>query len=124
MSADLDPIEVREWLDSFDAVRRHNSDQASGKLVVQLNDYARQQGVNLPTSITTPFKNTIEPEDERVMPGDLFMERRIRSLIRWNAMAMVMRANDNEEALADISQLLLERHAVRRWHELLFPGHR
>ena len=99
MSADLDPIEVREWLDSFDAVRRHNSDQASGKLVVQLNDYARQQGVNLPTSITTPFKNTIEPEDERVMPGDLFMERRIRSLIRWNAMAMVMRANDNEEGL-------------------------
>ena len=55
--------------------------------------------MRLPPAITTPFRNTIRSAEERVMPGDLFMERRIRSLVRWNALAMVMRANDNEEGL-------------------------
>ena len=56
-------------------------------------------GTRLPTAITTPFRNTIPPTSERRMPGDLFMERRIRSLVRWNALAMVMRANENDEGL-------------------------
>ena len=92
-------IRDREWLDSFDAVTRFNGSNVSSELIQRLTDHAREQGVRLPAAITTPFKNTINPEDERVMPGDLFMERRIRSLIRWNAMAMVMRANDNEDGL-------------------------
>jgi pyruvate dehydrogenase E1 component len=50
-------------------------------------------------AITSPFRNTIAPADQKMMPGDLFMERRIRSLVRWNAVAMVMRANDNDEGL-------------------------
>jgi pyruvate dehydrogenase E1 component len=49
--------------------------------------------------LTTPYRNTISPKDQAQMPGDLFMERRIRSFIRWNAMAMVMRANDNKDGL-------------------------
>ncbi len=99
MNINLDPVEAEEWLDSFDAVTRFNGSNVSSELIQRLTDHAREQGVKLPAAITTPFKNTINPEDERVMPGDLFMERRIRSLIRWNAMAMVMRANDNEDGL-------------------------
>ena len=95
MNSNLDPIEAKEWLDSFDAVNRFNGNNVSSELIQRLTDHAREQGVTLPAAITTPFKNTINPEDERVMPGDLFMERRIRSLIRWNAMAMVVRANTN-----------------------------
>ena len=99
MSSQLDPVETREWLESFDALKRVNGEGASSELIGKLTAHARDQGVSLPAAITTPFKNTINPKDERVMPGDLFMERRIRSLIRWNAMAMVMRANDNEDGL-------------------------
>ena len=99
MSSHLDPVETREWLESFDALKRVNGEGASSELIGKLTAHARDQGVSLPAAITTPFKNTINPKDERVMPGDLFIERRIRSLIRWNAMAMVMRANDNEDGL-------------------------
>ena len=99
MSSQLDPVETREWLESFDALKRVNGEGASSELIGKLTAHARDQGVSLPAAITTPFRNTINPKDERVMPGDLFMERRIRSLIRWNAMAMVMRANDNEDGL-------------------------
>ena len=99
MNSQLDPVETREWLESFDALKRVNGEGASSELIGKLTAHARDQGVSLPAAITTPFKNTINPKDERVMPGDLFMERRIRSLIRWNAMAMVMRANDNEDGL-------------------------
>ena len=99
MSSQLDPVETREWLESFDALKRVNGEGASSELIGKLTAHARDQGVSLPAAITTPFKITINPKDERVMPGDLFMERRIRSLIRWNAMAMVMRANDNEDGL-------------------------
>ena len=99
MSSQLDPVETREWLESFDALKRVNGEGASSELIGKLTAHARDQGVSLPAAITTPFKNTINPKDERVMPGDLFIERRIRSLIRWNAMAMVMRANDNEDGL-------------------------
>ncbi|NIP72850.1 MAG: hypothetical protein GWO16_07370, partial [Gammaproteobacteria bacterium] len=60
---------------------------------------ASDEGIPTPDAITTPFRNTIPPAREKRMPGDLFMERRIRSLVRWNALAMVMRANKGEDAL-------------------------
>jgi len=95
----VDPIEVQEWRDALDSVVRHGGSEHAGELLRSVSEHAEQTGVPLPRAITTPFKNTIAPENERSMPGDLFMERRIRSLIRWNAMAMVMRANDNEDGL-------------------------
>ena len=58
-----------------------------------------QEGIKLPAAITTPFRNTISTAEEKRLPGDVFMERRIRSLIRWNAMVMVMRANKVDEGL-------------------------
>jgi pyruvate dehydrogenase E1 component len=95
----LDAFELEEWTESLDAVLRHNGPQATGELIKQLSEHAESARVPLPSAITTPFRNTISPEDERPLPGDLFMERRIRSLVRWNALAMVMRANDNEDGL-------------------------
>ena len=95
----LDAQEQQEWLDALDSVVREGGVAAGEALINALSQHAENTGVPLPRAITTPFRNTIAPVSERHMPGDLFMERRIRSLIRWNAMAMVMRANDNDEGL-------------------------
>ena len=95
----LDAQERQEWLDALDSVVREGGVAAGEALINALSQHAENTGVPLPRAITTPFRNTIAPVSERHMPGDLFMERRIRSLIRWNAMAMVMRANDNDEGL-------------------------
>ena len=99
MADDKDPIETREWLDALDEVIRNSGPERAQYLMVELGRHALENRVKLPPSITTPFVNTIAPVDEKRMPGDLFMERRIRSLVRWNALAMVMRANDNDDAL-------------------------
>ena len=99
MVEDKDPIETGEWLDALDEVIRHSGKDRAHQLMVELGKRALENRVPLPSAITTPFVNTIAPVDEKSMPGDLFMERRIRSLVRWNALAMVMRANDNDDGL-------------------------
>ena len=99
MIDDLDPIETREWMDALDDVVKHGGATRASQLMLDVAKHAAEIGVRLPAAITTPFRNTIAPADERQMPGDLFMERRIRSLVRWNALAMVMRGNDNDEGL-------------------------
>ena len=99
MTEDMDPAETREWLDALDEVARHNSPERASFLLRELTKHAKEKRLRLPPAITTPFSNTILPSEEKMMPGDLFMERRIRSLVRWNALAMVMRANDNDDAL-------------------------
>ncbi len=96
---DLDPMETQEWIEALDDVLKHRGRGRTAFLLKSLVRHAAQAGTKLPAAITTPFRNTIEPGNEKRMPGDLFMERRIRSLIRWNALAMVMRANDNNEGL-------------------------
>src|SRR5690606_36082122 len=96
---DLDPTETREWLEALESVIKFQGQDRAGYLVKQLLDKAAEQGIPTPNAITTPFRNTIPTSREKRMPGDLFMERRIRSLVRWNALAMVMRANKNEDAL-------------------------
>ena len=99
MIEDNDSIETREWLDALDALLRHGSPERASYVLTELAKHAVEVGVRLPTAITSPFRNTIPPTEEKHMPGDLFMERKIRSLVRWNALAMVMRANDNDEGL-------------------------
>jgi pyruvate dehydrogenase E1 component len=99
MNEDTDPRETREWLDALDAVVRHAGPQRASFLLMELAKHATESRLRLPHAITTPFSNTIAPSEEKMMPGDLFMERRVRSLVRWNALAMVMRANDNDEGL-------------------------
>ncbi len=99
MTKDLDPFETQEWLEAFDAVHKIHGDERANFLLSQLQSHASDQGIKLPPSVTTPFRNTISAHREKRMPGDLFMERRIRSLIRWNALAMVMRANKKSEGI-------------------------
>lgn len=96
---DIDPIETREWLDSLDSVLEKEGEDRAHYLMTRLSQHARGKGTQLPYAITTPYRNTIPPEKEARMPGDLFMERRIRSLVRWNALAMVMRANQKDSSL-------------------------
>ncbi|MEE4660601.1 MAG: pyruvate dehydrogenase (acetyl-transferring), homodimeric type [Halieaceae bacterium] len=99
MTEDMDPAETQEWLDALDAVVKHEGPDRAAYLLRRLSEQAVMRKTRLPMAITTPFRNTIPPSAEKRMPGDLFMERRIRSLVRWNALAMVMRANDNNEGL-------------------------
>lgn len=99
MQEDRDPQETQEWLDALNDVLRHQGRGRTAFLLKTLAEHAALSGTKMPAAITTPFCNTIEPANEKRMPGDLFMERRIRSLVRWNAMAMVMRANDNNDNL-------------------------
>ncbi len=96
---DIDPIETQEWLDSLESVLEKEGEDRAHYLMTRLSQYARGKGTQLPYAITTPYRNTIPPEKEARMPGDLFMERRIRSLVRWNALAMVMRANQKDSSL-------------------------
>ncbi|UTW14128.1 pyruvate dehydrogenase (acetyl-transferring), homodimeric type [Marinobacterium rhizophilum] len=96
---DIDPIETHEWLDALESVAKSDGDDRARFILKQLGRKAADIGVGSAGATTTPYRNTIAPKDESRMPGDLFVERRIRSFIRWNAMAMVMRANDNKEGL-------------------------
>ena len=99
MKEDLNPPETREWLDALDDVVKHAGAERASFLLLELSKHAINARLRLPSAITTPFSNTISPSEEKMMPGDVFMERRIRSLVRWNALAMVMRGNDNDEGL-------------------------
>ena len=90
---DTDPAETREWQDALASVLERSGPERAGFLLDSLSACLTQAGTPLPYAITTPYRNTIPSTEEAFMPGDLFMERRIRSLIRWNALAMVVRAN-------------------------------
>ncbi|MGK2914221.1 MAG: pyruvate dehydrogenase (acetyl-transferring), homodimeric type [Porticoccaceae bacterium] len=99
MQQDPDPTETREWLESLDAVIAHQGEERAAFILKQLLNRANATGIGLPDAVTTPFRNTIPVVREKRMPGDLFMERSIRSMIRWNALAMVMRANKHHEGI-------------------------
>lgn len=90
---DIDPEETKEWLDAIHSVIRAEGIERAHYLIERIAERATRDGLPLPYALNTPYRNTISPENEAPMPGDLFMERRIRSLIRWNALAMVLRAN-------------------------------
>jgi pyruvate dehydrogenase E1 component len=93
-------IETREWLDSLDYVLSKGGPERAGRLLQQLSLHARREaGVNLPFSATTPYQNTIPSRQQPPFPGSQEMERRIKSLVRWNALAMVMRANKHSEGI-------------------------
>lgn len=95
---DSDAQETQEWLAAFESVLKEAGPERAHYLLNKLNEIARVRGVNL-ANLNTPYVNTIPAEAEPVFPGDPFLERRIRSIIRWNAMAMVMRANQNDDEL-------------------------
>ncbi|HLG01743.1 MAG TPA: pyruvate dehydrogenase (acetyl-transferring), homodimeric type [Acidimicrobiia bacterium] len=90
---DIDPEETKEWLDSLDSVVSVRGKTRATYLLARLMERAREGGVGVPAMVSTPYVNTIPPEEEPWFPGDEFLERRIRAYIRWNAAAMVTRAN-------------------------------
>jgi len=90
---DPDPTETREWIESVQAVIQHEGADRAHQLLENMVKVTRRAGAHLPFSPTTDYINTIPPHMEAKSPGDAAMEWRIRSLIRWNAMAMVLRAN-------------------------------
>ena len=90
---DIDPTETNEWIESLSAVVKRDGAERAHYLLSQLIDQAYIAGSNLPYTQNTPYINTIPPELEAKSPGDQEIERKIRSLIRWNAAAMVVRAN-------------------------------
>ncbi|MGD0923006.1 MAG: pyruvate dehydrogenase (acetyl-transferring), homodimeric type [Terriglobia bacterium] len=92
-SSELEAIETREWLESLDYVLERGDAERVGRLLRELNIHARKAGVEVPFTANTPYVNTIPAEKQVPFPGSREIERRIKSLIRWNAMAMVVRAN-------------------------------
>jgi pyruvate dehydrogenase E1 component len=96
---DIDPQETQEWLDALSAVIENEGVDRAHFLLEQLIDNARRSGSNLPFTNNTAYLNTIPVHMEERTPGDPAIERKIRSLIRWNAMAMVVRANKESSEL-------------------------
>src|SRR4026209_2213959 len=92
-NSEFEAVEQREWRESLDYVIQQGDRDRVHRLLSSLRDYARASGVYLPFSAVTPYINTIRVEDETPLPGSQEIERRIKSLVRWNAMAMVVRAN-------------------------------
>ena len=90
---DADPDETREWLEALDQIIDEAGESRARVLLARLIERARTRHVGVPASITTPYLNTIPPEQEAWFPGDEDLERRIRRIIRWNAAVMVVRAN-------------------------------
>ena len=91
---DANPEETREWLDALRAVTDEWGTERANYLIQRLSDWISiRDGNGHAATLTTPYRNTIPPHEEDRLPGDLFMERRIRGIVRWNALAMVMRAN-------------------------------
>jgi pyruvate dehydrogenase E1 component len=100
MLEDLDPAETREWLDALDSVLTFEGSDRAFFLLDEVISEARRQGAPVPYSATTPYLNTIPPDKEdRLDPRELATDHRIRSLIRWNALAIVLRANAESSEL-------------------------
>ena len=90
---DQDPAETREWLEALAAVIENEGPERAHYLIEQLVDKARRSGINLPYKANTAYLNTIPLHRQEHSPGDAGLENRIRSYVRWNAMAMVVQAN-------------------------------
>jgi pyruvate dehydrogenase E1 component len=98
-ASDIEAIEQREWLESLDYVVQQGDRGRVQRLLASLRHRARSAGVSLPFTAETAYVNTLRPADETPLPGSQEIERRIKSLVRWNAMAMVVRANRLSEGI-------------------------
>ena len=95
----IDPEELQEWYESLeDVLHRYGPDKLR-ELLTHLQERAYQRGVKLPFTANTPYINTIHHSEQQRFPGDLALERRIKSIVRWNAMAMVNKANKRFEGI-------------------------
>ncbi|MGI5308350.1 pyruvate dehydrogenase (acetyl-transferring), homodimeric type [Rheinheimera sp. WS51] len=93
---DIDALETKEWLEALESVVRTEGVERAQFLLEQVLDQARLDGVAMPTGVTTNYINTIAPQQEPAYPGDVNLERRIRSVIRWNSIMIVLRGSKKE----------------------------
>jgi pyruvate dehydrogenase E1 component len=98
-AAELEALETREWLESLDYVLQSGGPARVGRLLRELGDHARRKGVKQPFTANTLYVNTIPATEEPPFPGSREIERRIKSLVRWNALAMVVKANKAEDGI-------------------------
>src|SRR2546428_2133890 len=98
-AAEAEAIETKEWIESLEGVLQISGPERVQQLLHQLAIRAYQAGVRLPFSANTPYINTIPGDKQAPYPGNREIERRIRSIVRWNAMAMVVRANRGEPGI-------------------------
>ena len=96
---DGDPLETKEWIESLDAVVAEYGPDRARFLVAKLIERAHETSLGVPGAVTTPYINSIPPEEEPEFPGDEDIERRIRRFIRWNAAVMVIKANHREKGI-------------------------
>ena len=96
---DTDPEETQEWLDSLDTVIDVEGQRRARLLLTRMISHARARKVEVPASVSTPYINTIPPDQEAWFPGDVSLEQRIRRFIRWNAAIMVIKANQKAEGI-------------------------
>src|SRR5438128_8667753 len=96
---DPDPHETAEWLEAFDEVIDEEGATRATQLLQALQDRARLSGVDVPIQLNTPYLNTIPADEEVPYPGDRVLEQRIKSLTRWNAMAMVHLQNKQDPGI-------------------------
>jgi pyruvate dehydrogenase E1 component len=98
-AAEINALETREWLESLDYVLQSGGPGRVSQLLHELSIHARRHGVRIPFTANTPYINTIPAEEQAPFPGSREIERRIKSLVRWNALAMVVKANKLEEGI-------------------------
>ncbi len=96
---DIDQVETQEWLDALEAVLEEEGAERAHFLLEKLIDMARRSGAHLPYSARTAYLNTIPTSKETLIPGDQEMEQRLRSIIRWNAIALVLQASKKNKEL-------------------------
>ena len=96
---DIDPQETKDWIDSISALIDEKGAERTHFIIEKLIDFSRRSGVKIPFSPYTEYLNTISVNNQKSYPGNRSIERRIKSLVRWNAMAMVVRANRNNNGI-------------------------
>ncbi len=129
---DIDPAETAEWLESLQYVLETKGPERVKYLLSVLDETAFRQGVELPFSLNTPYVNTIPADRQPVYPGNREIERRIKSVLRWNAMAMVVRANRDHPGIgghistyasaATLYEVAFN-HFFRATDQVYFQGH-
>jgi len=99
LASDNDPVETQEWIDAFDDVFYLSGPERCNEILGKLAEHARRRQIKVQPPLNTPYCNTIARADEPAYPGDLDLERKITALVRWNALAMVVRANKHSSEL-------------------------
>ena len=92
-------LENQEWLDSIDYIIKNEESRRVEEIIDLLRDRIIEKGIHLQPHLNTPYVNTISTSEESDYPGDRKLERKIKSIIRWNAMAMVVQANKKKEGI-------------------------